>query len=257
MTTTAAAARRVVLVTGASRGIGAAIASAFAATGAHAVLAARDGEALEHVADDIRATGGTADTYPLDVTDEQAVHGLIARIERRHGRLDAAVNNAGGSRRRPDLLQRWSEAEFTAAVAANLTGTFLCLKHELALMAGAGGGAIVNMSSTAAQHPVAGLAGYTAAKSGVEALTRVAALDNAANGIRVNAIAPGAVLTEQLAAAGPTAQAATAATVPLGRLATPADIAAAALWLCSPDSSYISGTTLIIDGARTAGTRPD
>src|SRR5918911_1603389 len=120
-----------------------------------------------------------------------------------------------GASRGTGPLQHWSKAEFTAAVAANLIGTFFCLKHELALMASTGGGAIVNMSSTAAQHPVARLAGYTAAKSGVEALTRVAALDNAADGIRVNAIAPGAVLTEQLAAAGPTAQAATAATVPL------------------------------------------
>jgi NAD(P)-dependent dehydrogenase (short-subunit alcohol dehydrogenase family) len=250
--------RRVVLVLGASRGIGAAIATAFAATGARVVLAARDGEALARVAGRIATADAAAatDVRTVDVTDEDAVRGLLGDLGDRFGRLDVAVNNAGGSLRPPAPLQRWTAAEFEASIAVNLTGTFLALKYELELMARTGGGAIVNVSSTAGLHPVAGLAGYVAGKHGVEGLTRVAALDNAAAGIRVNALAPGPVLTDRLAAAGPQAQAAAAAAVPLGRLGTVDDVAAAAVWLASPESGFVTGTTLTVDGGRLAGTPP-
>jgi NAD(P)-dependent dehydrogenase (short-subunit alcohol dehydrogenase family) len=249
---------RVVLVIGASRGIGAAIATAFAATGAHVVLAARDGAALARVAAGITDAdlGASAVTRSVDVTDEDAVRGLLGDVADRFGRLDVAVNNAGGSVRPPTPLQQWTGAEFRASLAVNLTGTFLAMKYELELMARDGGGAIINMSSTAGLQPVAGLAGYVAGKYGVEGLTRVAALDYAAAGIRVNAIAPGPILTEQLTAAGPQAQAATIAAVPLGRLGTVEDVAAAAVWLASPDSAFITGTTVTIDGGRLAGTPP-
>jgi len=250
--------RRVVLVIGASRGIGAGIATAFADTGSQLVLAARDGDALDRVAGHIatRVSEPAALTHPLDVTDEDAVRRLVDDIQNLFGRLDVAVNGAGGSLRPPAPLQRWSAAEFEATIAANLTGTFLAMKYELDLMARTGGGAIINLSSTAGQQPVAGLAGYVAGKYGVEGLTRVAALDNAAAGIRVNAIAPGPILTEHLAASGGQAQAAAAAAVPLGRLGTVDDVAAAALWLASPDSGFITGTTVTIDGGRLAGTPP-
>jgi NAD(P)-dependent dehydrogenase (short-subunit alcohol dehydrogenase family) len=258
MDTAATTARRVVLVIGASRGIGAAIATAFAATGAHVVLAARDGGALARVAAGIGKAAGAPSTLTrsVDVTDEDAVRGLLGEVDDRFGRLDVAVNSAGGSLRRPAPLQRWSVAEFRASIAVNLTGTFLAMKYELDLMARTGGGAIVNVSSTAGQQPVAGLAGYVAGKHGLEGLTRVAALDNAAAGIRVNALAPGPVLTDALAAAGPEAQAATVAAVPLGRLGTIDDVASAAVWLASPDSGFVTGTTLIVDGGRLAGTPP-
>jgi NAD(P)-dependent dehydrogenase (short-subunit alcohol dehydrogenase family) len=253
-----AGSRRVVLVVGASRGIGATIAAAFAATGAHVVIAARDGAALTRVAARIaeEAAGTAVVARPVDVTDEDAVRDLLGDVDDRFGRLDVAVNNAGGSVRPPTPLQEWTRAEFEASLAVNLTGTFLAMKHELQLMARTGGGAIVNISSTAGQQPVAGLAGYVAGKYGVEGLTRVAALDNAAAGIRVNAIAPGPVLTDQLAAAGAQAQAATTAAVPLGRLGTTDDVAAAAVWLASPASAFITGTTLTVDGGRLAGTPP-
>ena len=244
--------QRVALVTGASRGIGAAVATAFAATGAHVVLAARSSDELDRVAETIRSAGGSATAVTADITDEGAVQQLLAGIERRFGRLDAAVNNAGGSGRRPAPLHEWTTAEFEAAVRVNLVGTFIALKHELPLMVGSSG-AIVNISSTAGLHGVAGLAGYVAAKHGVEGLTRVAALDSATKGVRINAIAPGPVLTDQLTAAGAAAQAATAATVPLGRLGTVEDIAEAAVWLCSPQSSFITGATLRIDGGILAG----
>jgi NAD(P)-dependent dehydrogenase (short-subunit alcohol dehydrogenase family) len=246
---------RVVLVTGASHGIGAAIATAFAASGAHVVLAARDAAALTRVATRIDIAGGTTrtTTRTVDVTDEDAVRGLLGYIQDRFGRLDAAVNNAGGTGRHPAPLQQWTAAEFEAAIAVNLTGTFLAMKYELGLMIRTGAGAIVNLSSTAGQQGVAGLAGYVAGKYGIEGLTRVAALDNAAHGIRVNAIAPGPTLTDRLAAAGPAAQAATADAVPLHRLGTVDNIAAAAVWLCSPDSSFITGSTITIDDGQLAG----
>lgn len=250
--------RRVVLVIGASRGIGAAIATAFAATGAHIVLVARDGVALARVAARVGKVAGAPSTLTrtVDVTDEDAVRGLLGDVDDRFGRLDVAVNSAGGSLRRPTPLQRWTAAEFQTSIAVNLTGTFLAMKYELDLMTRTGGGAILNVSSTAGQQPVAGLAGYVAAKYGLEGLTRVAALDNADAGIRVNAIAPGPILTDQLAAAGPEAQASTVAAVPMGRLGTIDDVASAAVWLASSDSSFITGTTLTIDGGRLAGTPP-
>jgi NAD(P)-dependent dehydrogenase (short-subunit alcohol dehydrogenase family) len=249
---------RVVLVIGASRGIGAGIATAFAATGSQVVLAARDGDALDRVAAGIAAGVGDASTVtrPVDVTDEDAVRRLIDDIEELFGRLDVAVNGAGGSLRRPAELQRWSVAEFEASVRVNLTGAFLAMKYEVDLMTRTGGGAIINVSSTAGQQPVAGLAGYVAGKYGVEGLTRVAALDYAAAGIRVNAIAPGPILTDQLTAAGPQAQAAAAAAVPLGRLGTVDDVATTALWLASPGSGFVTGTTVTVDGGRLAGTPP-
>ena len=257
-TATKTAGRRVVLVIGASRGIGAAIATAFAATDAHVVLAARDGVALARIAARIGNAAGAPSTLTrsVDVTDEDAVRGLLGDVDDRFGRLDVAVNSAGGSLRRPAPLQRWTAAEFRTSIAANLTGTFLAMKYELDLMTRTGGGAIVNVSSTAGQQPVAGLAGYVASKFGLEGLTRVAALDNASAGIRVNAIAPGPILTDPLAAAGSEAQAAAVAAVPLGRLGTIDDVASAAVWLASPDSGFVTGTTVTIDGGRLAGTPP-
>src|SRR3954447_21028974 len=249
--------RRGGLGIGASHGSGAPVATAFAPTGAAVVLAARAGDALDRVAARIAdGTGGSAVPHRVDVTDETAVRELLGDIDEQFGRLDVAVNNAGGSVRPPTPLQLWTLAEFDAGIAVNLTGTFLAMKYELDLMTRTGGGAIINVSSTAGQHPVAGLAGYVAGKYGVEGLTRVAALDNAAAGIRVNAIAPGPILTDRLAAAGPEAQAATVAAVPMGRLGTIDDVASAAVWLASSDSSFITGTTLTIDGGRLAGTPP-
>jgi NAD(P)-dependent dehydrogenase (short-subunit alcohol dehydrogenase family) len=250
---------RVVLVTGASRGIGAAVAAGFAAAGAQVVLAARDDTALRRQVNTIAAAGGQAVALPVDVTREESVAALLDGIRERFGRLDAAVNNAAGGGRPPTPLADWGTEDFDSALAVNLRGTFLCMKHELRLMLtpSAGGAAraaaIVNMSSTAGERGVAGLAGYTASKYGVGGLTRVAALDYAGHGVRVNAIAPGPVLTDQLAAAGPVAQQRVAAAVPLGRIGSVDDVVAAALWLCSDASSFVTGTVLTVDGGQLAG----
>lgn len=246
---------KVALVTGASRGIGAAIAAAFAEAGAQVVMAARDSDGLARQAESIQRAGGSAVVLPVDVTSEESVQGVLAEIRHRFGRLDAAVNNAAGGGRPPAPLAEWSSAEFDSAIAVSLRGVFLCLKYEIELMLASGsGGAIVNMSSTAGEQGVAGLSGYVTSKFGVGGLTRVAALDYAARGIRVNAIAPGPILTDRLASAGQAAQDRVAASVPVGRIGTTADVAAAALWLCSEQSSFVTGTVLAVDGGRLAGT---
>lgn len=246
---------RVALVTGASRGIGAEIAATLAGAGARVVLASRDSEGLSRQVAAIAAAGGNAVAMSVDVGNEDSVKALLNQIRGRFGRLDAAVNNAAGGGRVPAPLAEWAGEEFDSAIAVNLRGVFLCLKYEIELMlAGGNGGAIVNMSSTAGEQGVAGMSGYVASKFGVGGLTRVAALDYASQGIRVNAIAPGPILTERLARAGQAAQDRVAAAVPLGRIGSTAEIAAAALWLCSEQSSFVTGTVLAVDGGRLAGT---
>lgn len=245
---------KVALVTGASRGIGAAIAGSLAGAGAHVVLASRGTTGLDRQVEAIASTGGKAVAMPVNVGDEDSVKALLAQIRDRFGRLDAAVNNAAGGGRPPAPLAEWESEEFDSAIAVNLRGMFLCLKYEIELMLASGSGAIVNMSSTAGEQGVAGLSGYVASKFGVGGLTRVAALDYAAEGIRVNAIAPGPILTDRLAEAGQAAQDRVAAAVPLGRIGSTADVAAAALWLCSEQSSFVTGTVLAVDGGRLAGT---
>jgi NAD(P)-dependent dehydrogenase (short-subunit alcohol dehydrogenase family) len=240
---------KVALVTGASRGIGAAVARAYAAAGANVVLAARDTEALERVAHGI----GNALVVPTDVTSEDSIIKLVERTLQTFGRLDVACNNAAHADHMPTLLADLPVDRFDAALAVNLRGVFLGLKHEIPAMLQNGGGAIVNMSSTAGHHGVSGLADYVATKWGLEGLTRVAALDYAAQGIRVNAIAPGPILTEGLANVGPAAQEMAAKAMPMQRIGQPEEVAAAALWLSSDESAFVTGTTVIIDGGELAG----
>ncbi len=139
-------------------------------------------------------------------------------------------------------------------MSVTLRGAFFCVRSEVAMMAGGGGGAIVNMSSTAGLQGVAGLAQYVAAKHALEGLTRAAALDHAAAGVRVNSVAPGPILTDALAAAPADIQAGAARAVPLGRVGAADDVADAVVWLCSDAAGFITGTTLVLDGGRLAGT---
>jgi NAD(P)-dependent dehydrogenase (short-subunit alcohol dehydrogenase family) len=246
---------KVAVVTGASRGIGAAVARAFSQAGAAVALAARDGAALDRLSDELGGNGHAL-AVPTDVSDPAQVAALIERVVGEFGRLDVACNNAAGGGHPPTPLADVDTELFSSALAVNLFGVFAAMKYEIPAMAEAGGGAIVNMSSTAGLQGVGGLAAYVAAKYAVEGLTRVAALDYAERGIRVNAIAPGPILTDRLQEAGATAQANVAAAVPLGRIGHPEEIAAAVLWLCSEDAAFITGTTVAIDGGRLAGTPP-
>jgi NAD(P)-dependent dehydrogenase (short-subunit alcohol dehydrogenase family) len=237
---------KVAIVTGASRGIGAAAAVRFAAEGARVVLAARNRAALDAIAAEIRAAGGESQAVVLDVTDEGSVKRAVEAAVERFGRLDVAFNNAGAGQMPQPLADIGVEA-FDFTIATNLRGVFLCMKHEIPAMLAAGGGAIVNMSSTAGVSVATGIAAYAAAKHGVIGLTKTAALDYAEKGIRVNALAPGPILTKpEMERAG------IGQYVPMKRMGKPDEVAAAAAWLCSDESSYITGAVLAIDGGRLA-----
>jgi NAD(P)-dependent dehydrogenase (short-subunit alcohol dehydrogenase family) len=244
------------LVTGASRGIGAETARAMARAGAQVALAARDKEALEGVAEQIAGEGGRALVVPTDVSDPAAAERMVAATVDGLGGLEVAVNNAAGGGHRPTPLAEVRPEQFRSALAISLEGVFLSMRHEIPAMLDAGGGAIVNMASTASLEAVGGMAGYTAAKHGVVGLTKVAALDYAARGIRVNAIAPGPILTERLEAAGEEFQRRAGMSLPMQRVGRPAEVAAAAVWLCSDQASFLTGATLTVDGGMLAGVPP-
>jgi NAD(P)-dependent dehydrogenase (short-subunit alcohol dehydrogenase family) len=249
---------RVAIVTGASRGIGAATAHALAEAGAKVVLAARDAARLEHLAAEIEAAGGTALSVPTDIGNPADVERMVALTLEAFGRLDIAVNNAAGGGHPPTPLTDVATADFDSALSINLRGTFLCLKHEIAAMLknGSGGGAIVNMTSTAGLEGVGGLAGYVSTKHGIVGLTKVAALEYAARNIRVNALAPGPILTEHLERAGELAQKGAAQAMPMRRIGRPDEVADAVVWLCGNAASFITGATIPIDGGKLAGMAP-
>ncbi|HLZ68432.1 MAG TPA: glucose 1-dehydrogenase [Dehalococcoidia bacterium] len=240
----------VAIITGASRGIGAATARAFAAAGASVVLAARDQAALAGVEQSITRAGGSALAVPTDVGDAAAVERLVQITCERFGRLDAAFNNAGGSGHPPTPLADVAVEAFDSAVRVNLRGAFLCMKYEIPAMLAGGGGAIVNMSSTAGFRGVPGLAAYVSTKHGIIGLTQAAALDYAQRGIRVNAVAPGPILSERLAALSDEQRAPVVRAVPMQRIGRPEEVAATVAWLCSDRASFITGETIAVDGGR-------
>lgn len=247
---------RVALVTGASRGIGAAVARAFREAGARVAVTARDADALEQLAGELGGADGYALAIPADMSDAGGVARIVERAVQQFGRLDFACNNAGGSGHPPTPLAEVPVEAFDSGLAVSLRGVFLSLRAEIPAMLRSGGGAIVNVSSTAGLQGVGGLASYVAAKHGVEGLTKVAALDYAPLGIRVNAIAPGPILTGKLERAGAAAEEAAAKAMPLKRVGRPAEVAAAVVWLCSERAGFITGATLPIDGGKLAGTPP-
>jgi len=243
---------KVAIVTGASRGIGAASARAFAAAGATVVLAARTAQAIATIAEEINASGGRALAVPTDVTDPESVQRLIETAVASFGRLDVAFNNAGAGQM-PKPLAEISFAEFEAGLKANLYGAFLGMKYEIPAMLAGGGGAIVNMSSTAGVQGAPGMGPYSAGKHGVVALTKSAAIDYGKSNIRVNALAPGPIVNEQMSHLPEDRLQQIAGFIPLGRLGRTEEVARAAVWLCSDEASFITGAVLSIDGGRLAG----
>lgn len=243
---------KVAIVTGASRGIGAAAARAFAGAGAGVVLAARTAQAIAAVADEINAAGGRALAVPTDVTDPESVRRLVEKTVATFGRLDVAFNNAGAGQM-PKPLAEISFEDFEAGLKANLYGAFLGMKFEIPAMLAGGGGAIVNMASTAGLQGAPGMGPYSAAKHGVVALTKTAALDYGPRNIRVNAVAPGPIVNEQMSRLPEETLQGIARHVPPHRLGSAEEVARAAVWLCSDEAAFITGAVLSIDGGRLAG----
>jgi len=236
---------RVALVTGASRGIGRAIAMALACKGAVVVAAAR-GDHAAAVAEEIGAGGGTAEAVALDISDADAVETAIAGIVARRGRLDILVNNAGITR--DQLLLRMKREDWDAVVATNLTGAFLCAQAAIKPMLKQRSGRIISVTSVVGQAGNAGQANYAASKAGLIGFTKALALEVASRNITVNAVAPGLIDTDMTRAVSATAQQDWAARIPLKRLGRPEEVAAAVAFLASDEAAYITGHVLAING---------
>jgi NAD(P)-dependent dehydrogenase (short-subunit alcohol dehydrogenase family) len=247
--------RKVALVAGASRGIGAETALAFAREGYAVALGARDGDALAGVRAAIEDAGGEAVAAVTDVGDVDSGRALVQLAVDTFGRLDAAFNNATDGPM-PGPLADIDPDEFDVGIRTNVRGTFLGMKYQIPAMLESGGGAIVNMASVAGVRATTNLAAYVAGKGAIIGLTEVAALDYADRGIRVNVVAPGPILTYHLQQAGPEAQRLAGQSVPMGRVGRASEVADVVLWLCSERSSYVTGATVPIDGGQLAGEKP-
>ncbi|HEY1291578.1 MAG TPA: SDR family oxidoreductase [Chloroflexota bacterium] len=238
----------VALVTGAGSGIGRASALAFARKGAQVVVADVAMEAGEETAHLIKSEGGQATFIAADVGRSDQVEQLIDHVTETYGRLDFAHNNAGIVR--GGLTHEISESDWTRILDINLTGVWRCMKHEIAQMLRQGHGAIVNTASTAGLVGIVERSAYSASKHGVVGLTRVAALEYAQRGIRINAVCPGVIRTGMTAAryADPVQRARSTESEPIGRWGEPEEVAAAVVWLCSDASSFVTGVALPVDG---------
>lgn len=238
----------VVLVTGALTGIGRATALAFARQGARIVVSGRRDAAGLALATELRALGAQAEFLRADVRR------LVEQTVERFGRLDVAVNNAGTEGQLGPLTAQ-SVDNYIATFETNVLGTLLSLKHEMRVMLKQGAGAIVNLSSVAGQVGIAGAAVYSASKHAVEGLTKSAALEGAAGGVRVNAVAPGPVATEMLdrfTGGDEAAKAGFLASIPARRAATPDEIAQTVVFLASDAARYLTGQSVTVDGGYTA-----
>ncbi len=243
---------RVALVTGGGSGIGLATCLAFAENGARVAVADISPAGGEETVARIEHAGGEAEFFEVDVTDEVQVARMVNDVVERFDSLDVAYNNAGVEGQRVRLHETTTD-HWRKVMSINVDGVFFCMKYELAQMLEQGGGAIVNASST---FGLAGGAGgpYPASKHAIVGLTKSVALDYAEDGIRVNSIHPGAIETPMIERlrTDPVLGDALATMHPMGRMGRPEEIAAAVVWLCSDDASFVTGHTLVVDGGNLA-----
>ncbi|MFL9953743.1 glucose 1-dehydrogenase [Paraburkholderia nemoris] len=244
----------VVLITGALTGIGRATALAFAREGNRVVVSGRREEAGQALAAELRALGAEAEFLRADVRFEAEVRSVVEQTVARFGRLDVAVNNAGTEGQLAPIVEQ-TAINYEDTFSVNVLGTLLSLKHEMRVMLEQGAGSIINLSSIAGQVGIAGASVYAASKHAVEGLTKSAALEGAAAGVRVNAVAPGPVATEMLdrfAGGSEEGKASFLATIPARRAATPDEIAQTIVFLASDKARYLTGQNIAVDGAYTA-----
>lgn len=244
----------VVLITGALTGIGRATALAFAREGASLVVSGRRDEAGHALAAELRALGVRAEYLRADVRHEADMRSLVEQTVERFGRIDVAINNAGTEGQLGPITEQ-SEDNYRTTFDSNVLGVLLAMKHEMRAMLRQGAGAIVNLSSIAGQVGVAGAAVYVASKHAVEGLTRSAALEGAAAGVRVNAVAPGPVQTDMLerfTGGNEDAKRGFLASLPARRAGTPEEIAQTIVFLASDKARFLTGQCVAVDGGYTA-----
>ena len=241
---------KVTLITGAASGIGRAAAMAFAREGAKVVVSDIDPEGGKQTAAMIREAGGQTHFFCADVTKASQVEAMIGETARVFGKLDFALNSAGIDGARA-VTEKYPEETWANVININLTGVFLCMKYEIGLMLQNGGGVIINMASVAGVTGYVRHSAYTASKHGVVGLTKTAALEYAKSGIRVNALCPCYTRTpmvERMLKTDPNLEKVLLDRIPMGRLGTPEEVAAAAVYLCTEHGSFITGQALVLDG---------
>jgi NAD(P)-dependent dehydrogenase (short-subunit alcohol dehydrogenase family) len=246
---------RVAIVTGGGSGIGRATALALVREGARVVVADVSETDGENVVKDIKQSGGEAFFVRTDVSQSADVQALVDRTIESYSRLDYAVNNAGVGGTLA-LTADYSELDWNRVIGVNLTGVWLCMKHEIPRILDQGGGAIVNVSSILGWVGFANACAYTSSKHGIIGLTKVAAMEYATQGIRVNAVCPAFIATPMLERAGLTAGSeiynAVVALHPIKRLGTPEEVAELIVWLCSDAASFVTGSAMLVDGGYVA-----
>ena len=245
--------KHVVLITGALAGIGRATALAFAREGARLIVSGRREDQGAALLAELQALDVEAEFVRADVRHEDDVRALVERAIARFGRLDIAVNNAGTEGVKGPITEQSAET-YAATFDTNVLGTILSLKHEMRVMLAQGSGSIVNLSSTMGHRGQANASMYVASKHAVEGLTKAAALEGAAHGVRVNAVAPGPVDTELLSRFAGTAErsAAMRAGVPMGRIGEPEEIAQAIVFVASDKAGFLTGQVIDVNGGKTA-----